>query len=157
MTKPLSLLLAIVAITALLPALAAAHSAGPFDPHGCHDDRRRGGYHCHLGEFAGLEFSSKSAMLDAKKSGKTASELRKEQGLVEESADQSEDGEEEGGWRSWLPFGGDDSESHEVTTGGVIVPRGIEDRLKVLKDLHEKGLITDEEYAEKRKEILGEL
>ena len=157
MTKRLSLLLATLTVSGLMPSLVSAHSAGALDPHGCHDDRRRGGYHCHLGDFAGLEFSSKSAMLKAAKSGKTPAELRKEQGIAEEPADDGENGKEEG-WRAWIPFRGDsESESHEVTTGGVIVPRGIEDRLMVLKDLHEKGLITDDEYAEKRKEILGEL
>ena len=93
-------------------------------------------------------------MLDALESGKSVADLRTEQGL--DGGDEASE-EKEGGWRSWMPFGKDDSESREVTSGDVIVPRGIEQRLQVLKDLHEKGLITDEEYAAKRQEILGDL
>ena len=34
---------------------------------------------------------------------------------------------------------------------------GIEQRLERLNDLHDKGLVTDEEYEKKRQEILDEL
>jgi len=49
----------------LLPVLyipASAHGGG-LDAHGCHHDRKRGGYHCHRGPFAGQAFASKDAML----------------------------------------------------------------------------------------------
>ncbi len=36
-------------------------------------------------------------------------------------------------------------------------PDGIEQRLERLSDLHDKGLVTDEEYEKKRLEILDEL
>ena len=36
-------------------------------------------------------------------------------------------------------------------------PDGIEQRLERLNDLHDKGLVTDEEYEKKRQEILDEL
>lgn len=36
-------------------------------------------------------------------------------------------------------------------------PDGIEQRLERLSDLHDKGLVTDEEYEKKRQEILDEL
>lgn len=39
-----------------------AHSGG-LDAHGCHHDRKQGGYHCHQGPLAGQSFASKSEML----------------------------------------------------------------------------------------------
>ena len=41
-----------------------AHSGG-LDAHGCHHDRKHGGYHCHQGPLAGKPFASKSEMLAA--------------------------------------------------------------------------------------------
>ena len=41
-----------------------AHSGG-LDAHGCHHDRKHGGYHCHQGPLAGQSFASKSEMLAA--------------------------------------------------------------------------------------------
>jgi hypothetical protein len=41
-----------------------AHGGG-LDAHGCHHDRKNGGYHCHQGPFAGQSFVSKSDMLTA--------------------------------------------------------------------------------------------
>ncbi len=43
---------------------ALAHGGG-LDSYGCHNDRKRGGYHCHRGQFAGESFSSKAEMLQA--------------------------------------------------------------------------------------------
>ncbi|MBA5866415.1 MAG: YHYH domain-containing protein [Nitrospira sp. CR1.3] len=47
--------------------LAAAGSVqahgGGLDAHGCHHDRRNGGYHCHQGPLAGKYFASQSEML----------------------------------------------------------------------------------------------
>jgi hypothetical protein len=56
----LLLLSAIVLTTG--PVLA--HSGG-LDAHGCHHDRKNGGYHCHQGPLAGKYFGSKSEMLAA--------------------------------------------------------------------------------------------
>ena len=36
---------------------------GGLDAYGCHHDRKRGGYHCHKGQFAGRSFASKEEML----------------------------------------------------------------------------------------------
>jgi hypothetical protein len=141
-----------LAIALLAPAAAWSHSAGKLDSYGCHDDRRRGGYHCHTGDMTGLKFSSKAAMLKERESAESVAEMRKAHG-----EGTTVENDEEGGWRSWIPFAGSKSESKEVTSGEVIVPRGIEERLRVLKNLHGKHLITDEEYEAKRKEILGEL
>jgi hypothetical protein len=140
----------------LLPAAAAAHSSGQLDSHGCHDDRRRGQYHCHIGEYRGLTFNSKGDFNEQVRAGKSVADMRTEQGLTESGKPADDDDGE--GWLSRLPFIGDDDEgSRDVGSGQVIVPRGIEERLRVLKDLHDQGLISEEEYATKRKEILGEL
>jgi hypothetical protein len=40
-----------------------AHGGG-LDAHGCHHDRKNGGYHCHQGPFAGQSLASKQEMLD---------------------------------------------------------------------------------------------
>jgi hypothetical protein len=47
------------------PLLAAAHSAGKLDNHGCHKDRHKGGYHCHGGPLKGQNFESQNDMLRA--------------------------------------------------------------------------------------------
>jgi hypothetical protein len=41
-----------------------AHGGG-LDAHGCHHDRKNGGYHCHQGPLSGKYFVSKSDMLTA--------------------------------------------------------------------------------------------
>ena len=41
-----------------------AHGGG-LDSHGCHHDRKNGGYHCHQGPLAGQSFASKQEMLTA--------------------------------------------------------------------------------------------
>lgn len=41
-----------------------AHGGG-LDTHGCHHDRKNGGYHCHQGPLAGKSFASKREMLAA--------------------------------------------------------------------------------------------
>ena len=148
---------AIFALATLVPATARAHTAGQLDGNGCHDDRRRGEYHCHLGEYRGLKFSSKGAFNQQVAAGKTVAQMRQDQGLDQASGESIEDGDE--GWLSKLhiPFIGNSNSSHDVGGGDVIMPRGIEQRLRTLEDLHAKGLIADDEYAAKRKEILGEL
>jgi hypothetical protein len=54
-----AILLSIFALTAVT---AHAHGGG-LDGHGCHHDRKNGGYHCHQGTFAGQSFASKQEML----------------------------------------------------------------------------------------------
>ncbi len=51
--------LSAVAVTA---GFVDAHGGG-LDAHGCHHDRKNGGYHCHQGPLAGQSFASKSEML----------------------------------------------------------------------------------------------
>ena len=41
---------------------AWAHGGG-LDGHGCHHNRKAGGYHCHRGSLAGQHFDSKAEML----------------------------------------------------------------------------------------------
>ena len=141
----------------LLPALATAHTAGPQDRYGCHDNRNKGGYHCHTGDYAGIKFGSKREMINAREEGLTSIDIRKARGEdVSDETGLSNAAESESGWRRWVPFARR-SESQGVGNGEVIIPRGLEQRLAVVKDLHEKGLITDEEYEAKRREILGDL
>jgi len=138
----------------LLPCVSQAHNVGPLDSRGCHEDRRRSTYHCHTGEYAGLTFNSVADLESQIRAGVTVDQMRKAQG--KETAAKADDKEE--GWLSKIPFfGSRHSSDHDVESGGLIVPQGIEQRLTALKDLHDKGLITDDEYAAKRKEILGEL
>ncbi|HYC57674.1 MAG TPA: SHOCT domain-containing protein [Candidatus Binatia bacterium] len=64
----------IAALTAGLLLLAGAgpvlaHTGGSLDSHGCHDDRRKGDFHCHHGELRGHSFTSRKAMLEAVESG----------------------------------------------------------------------------------------
>ena len=150
-------LVALVAAQWLAPALVLAHTAGQVDSRGCHDDRRKGEYHCHLGEFRGLTFKSKGDLNQQLKAGKPIAEMQSEQGVTAEG--ERQETEDEGGWLSRIPFIGDrfGGGSRDVGGGEVIVPRGIEERLRTLKELHDKGLVSDEEYETKRKEILGEL
>lgn len=57
----------LVLLTAVLvlPGRVLAHGGG-LDAHGCHHDRKRGGYHCHRGMFVGRSFDSQAAMLEEK-------------------------------------------------------------------------------------------
>ena len=61
-----------VALAGLLLLSAVVLTTGPvhahgggLDAHGCHHDRKNGGYHCHQGPLAGQSFASKSEMLAA--------------------------------------------------------------------------------------------
>jgi len=150
-------MLRILAITAvvgvlLAPDLARAHSAGPLDGYGCHEDRRRREYHCHTGEYRTLKFKSKATMLDYKRRGVSGHEIRVERDGPESVYPVSPD---DAGWKKWVPFRR--RLSSNVARADIIVPRGIQERLRVLKELHDQGLITGDEYEAKRKDILGEL
>ncbi|MGE3756103.1 MAG: YHYH domain-containing protein [Pseudobdellovibrionaceae bacterium] len=61
-----------------------AHSGGT-DAHGCHNDKKRGGYHCHKGSWSGWKFANKAEGLayfeknePADKSDEIAKESREE-------------------------------------------------------------------------------
>lgn len=54
----------------IFPSAVIAHGGG-LDGNGCHNDRKRGGYHCHRGELAGQSFNSKSEAQKALRSLKT--------------------------------------------------------------------------------------
>jgi hypothetical protein len=129
------------------PATATAHSAGDLDRYGCHDDRRHGTYHCHGGPYNGIEFPSKSDML-----------RNLEAGATQEQAKQDADSMVRKRESVFGPLIGEKSTDQRAAGGGeVVVPQGLERRLEVLKGLHDKGLISDAEYEQKRKEILGQL
>lgn len=57
-------LIAATVVAALHPLIASAHGGG-LDALGCHNDRKRGGYHCHRGPLAGRSFSSKAEAMRA--------------------------------------------------------------------------------------------
>ena len=54
----------LLAITLVSPSVALGHGGGT-DSLGCHNDRQRGGYHCHNGPLNGQSFSSKEEALRA--------------------------------------------------------------------------------------------
>ena len=65
-------MIAQVVLTLLLSLTTVILTAGPLhahsgglDTHGCHHDRKNGGYHCHQGPFAGKSFASQQEMLNA--------------------------------------------------------------------------------------------
>jgi len=146
-----------------IPLLAAAHTGGPLDADGCHADHRTGHYHCHRGAAAGYTFPDKVAMQEAVRTGK----------FPEKSV------EEEGFFSKLWPFGKHDGEetgeaAAEPGSGAVGTPlatppgvgtnasvpekqREFEQRLKILQGLYEMGLITKEEYEDKRKAVLDQL
>ena len=138
---------AIAVLVSLLPASAWAHSAGDLDRYGCHDDRRHGTYHCHGGRYNGIEFPSKSDML-----------RNWEAGATQEQAKQDADSKLNKRESIFGPLLDERTTDQRAARGGeVVVPQGVERRLEVLKDLHDKGVISDAEYEQKRKEILGQL
>jgi endonuclease YncB( thermonuclease family) len=58
----LNIIILCLAIAIATPASALAHGGG-LDGYGCHNDRKRGGYHCHRGPLAGQSFGSQADML----------------------------------------------------------------------------------------------
>ena len=48
-------LLAVLCLTAISIDIAHTHSGG-LDKYGCHNDRKRGGYHCHGASASGCSF-----------------------------------------------------------------------------------------------------
>ena len=51
--------------TFALTAVTSHSHGGGLDSHGCHHDRKNGGYHCHQGPLAGQYFASQKEMLTA--------------------------------------------------------------------------------------------
>ncbi len=52
----------LIGISFGLPTFAIAHGGG-LDSLGCHHNKKQGGYHCHRGQLAGQDFSSKAEAL----------------------------------------------------------------------------------------------
>ncbi len=57
-------------VTLLFSSAALGHG-GRTDSLGCHNDRQRGGYHCHSGPLAGQSLSSREEALRVAKVDKT--------------------------------------------------------------------------------------
>ena len=131
----------------MFPAVAAAHPATAFDKYGCHEDKRDGTYHCHRGPYKDVTFRSKHDMLEQLSAGASATEAAQSDPSLEHTQ------------KSLMgPLVGEKtSDQHAAGAGDVVTPKGIEKRLAVLDDLRSKGVITPEEYEQKRKEIIGEL
>jgi hypothetical protein len=132
---------------AVSPVAASAHSTGAVDPYGCHSDRRSGNYHCHRGEYTNVTFRSKADMLNNKKAGKSGAVLRADQGRDNPAAPSI----------LGSVLGSEEETQRTASNSELIVPKGVQKRLEILDDLHDQGLITEEEYQAKRKEILGDL
>ncbi|MDR2819444.1 MAG: thermonuclease family protein [Desulfovibrio sp.] len=60
----MNIIAALLFLAIAFPATAFAHPGG-LDGYGCHNDRKRGGYHCHRGPLAGQSFASQGEMLAA--------------------------------------------------------------------------------------------
>ena len=130
-----------------LPATASSHPAGPFDRYGCHEDKRDGTYHCHRGPYKDVTFRSKSDMMKQREAGATATDAAQSDPTLEATQKSL-----------FGPLVGEQTTDQRAAgSDEVVTPRGIEKRLSVLNDLREKGLITPDEYDQKRKEILGQL
>ena len=57
-------LVGLLSLSAIVLTTVPVHAhGGGLDAHGCHHDRKNGGYHCHHGLLAGQSFASKSEML----------------------------------------------------------------------------------------------
>ena len=53
-------------LSALMMTVGPLHAhSGGLDLHGCHHDRKHGGYHCHRGPLAGQSFELQQEMLAA--------------------------------------------------------------------------------------------
>ncbi len=129
------------------PRGATAHPAGPFDRYGCHEDKRDGTYHCHRGAYKDITFRSKSDMLTQRESGATATDAAQSDPTLEATQKSL-----------FGPLVGEQTTDQRAAgSNEVVTPKGIEKRLSVLNDLREKGLITSDEYDQKKKEILGQL
>ena len=142
-----ALSVALVGCLGLVPAVASAHPAGPFDRYGCHADKRDGTYHCHRGPYSGVTFASKVAMMKQLEAGATAADAANSDPAVIAKQESL-----------FGPLAGQrTTDQRAAGSTEVVVPKGIETRLAVLEDLREKGLVTPEEYEQKRKEILGQI
>ncbi len=147
-----------------------AHSGGQLDLHGCHRDSRERDYHCHSGELSGHSFPTKGEMRRRVEAGEEFEPVEKPNLLnrvlfrdrKEEAAAEAQSGESDNdatvsdpGAAAAPPVQSAPGLASAPTTG----PDGdeIERRLRVLKGLHEMELITEEEYAARRKAILDDL
>lgn len=116
-----------IVLVSLAFVSTAQAHGGGLDGYGCHHNRKAGGYHCHQGPQAGQAFSSQAEM----KGGLT-------RGLQPYSA-------------------GVEAAQPREPTRNAKSKGSIEARLRQLDGLHAKGLVTDDEYAAKRRAILEDL
>jgi hypothetical protein len=80
-----------VGLAMLVPSLAWAHGGG-LDQYGCHNDTKKGEYHCHQGKLKGRTFKSQDTMLAAHPELK-GGESKGEQAKKEKAEDKLKDGD----------------------------------------------------------------
>lgn len=164
---------AVLGIAALcLPAGASAHTGATLDMHGCHPDRVRGQYHCHTGKLAGHSFSSRGEMLSVLESGEVPEVEDKEPSWFSRMLGRGgDDAEESAGTAAGDAGAAETAAATPPAAAGGAQPAApsapgvaaaastsdIEERLRILKGLYNMQLITEDEYAQRRREILAEL
>lgn len=158
-TRTTFLILLITLITTGLcgaPRLAAAHTGGPLDADGCHADHRTGNYHCHRGAAAGYTFPDRAAMQDAVRTGNFPEKTVERESFFSKLWPFGKHHEQE----TEKPADDQSGDAAAASGSSAAVPekqRQVEDKLKVLQGLYEMGLITKDEYEEKRKAILDQI
>jgi hypothetical protein len=63
----------------LCATIPAYPHGGGLDAHGCHHNRKAGGYHCHRGPLAGQSFASQDEMLRKLGNKKPATDANKKE------------------------------------------------------------------------------
>lgn len=159
--------LAWIVLAALLsPAgIASAHSGPRLDTDGCHYDRPRGDYHCHKGDLRGRVFRSRGEMQEARANDQLPEPTQT--GFIERVFGPSPSNKDTPAPAPAAPVAPAASETASPAAPAVVptapaaqAPPGertIEERLRVLKGLREMDLITQQEYDERRVEILKDL
>ncbi len=132
---------------------AQAHSAGSVDVHGCHPDRNAGNYHCHRGPLSGYQFRSRGEMLEVLESGELPEPVEEKKGFF--SSLFKRDSEEPPPPPPVASAEAPQDAPYATVRSGPA--RTVEERLRILKGLYEMELITEEEYAQRRRAILEEL
>jgi hypothetical protein len=151
-------------LVAVQASPALAHSGPALDKNGCHANRVRGDYHCHLGELRGTEYSSKGAMLDAVGSGAIPESIEEENFLEKAFSNVMGDDAEGASQAPTDPAAAAAATAAPVAAAAVAAPaapqgnvRSVENRLRSLKGLFEMDLITQAEYDARRVAILNDL
>jgi len=121
-----------------------AHGGG-LDDYGCHRNSSEGNYHCHEGEYYGLDFNSQQDMLRQRERDRLQAiddELRELKQLHEEEL--LTDDEYRNKWT-------------KVLTEFASMPGKPKDLMRQLKRLYDKGLIREQDYNKGREALVERL